>query len=524
MDKSEIIKKELLKKLKQVKVSPFLFVGSGISRRYLNLENWNELLDKFSKKATGNEFQYQVYVNDIIGTPQYGKEPKIAEMLERDFSKVYLTKDEFEEERTINKDKIKEGISPFKIALADHFKDIQIDETDNEIKLLRKLAVRNIAGIITTNYDEFIEKIFAGYKTYIGQEELIFSTIYETGEIYKIHGCCNKPGSIVITEKDYAEFIRKNDYLTAKLLTIFLEHPIIFIGYSISDRNIQNILESIANCLSQENLNILKERLIFIEWTSNKYEIDISSHSIKFSNKNNIKMTKITINDFNTIYEILLENKSKYNPKVLRSLKKDIYELVRSDSPKEKIKVVGLEESNNYSEIEVVMGVGILTDYGKKGYSSIKANEIYEDIILNNKHYDIDKIVKETLPDLLKANPKGIPVYKYLKGYSDNTPEIFSEFKNKGYNDFLNKSIRERKKHQRNKILEKNIDWIVEKGSFPRPFEMIAYLEEDEITLEQLEKYLKKLIQEKPKLFKEHPYKSDIKRIARIYDYLKYKD
>jgi len=73
MDKSEIIKKELLKKLKQVKVSPFLFVGSGISRRYLNLENWNELLDKFSKKATGNEFQYQVYVNDIIGTPQYGK-------------------------------------------------------------------------------------------------------------------------------------------------------------------------------------------------------------------------------------------------------------------------------------------------------------------------------------------------------------------------------------------------------------------------------------------------------------------
>lgn len=524
MGKYDAIKGELLKKLKQVEVSPFLFVGSGVSRRYLNFENWSELLDEFSKKATGDEYQYQIYESDIVGTPLYGKEPKIAEMLERDFAKTYLTKEEFEEERTKNKNEIKKGISPFKIALADHFKNIKIDETHSEIKLLRKLAVRNIAGVITTNYDELMESIFNGYKTYIGQEELIFSTIYETGEIYKIHGCCSKPDSIIITEKDYEGFVRKNDYLTAKLLTVFLEHPMIFIGYSISDRNIQNILKSIANCLSQENLNVLKERLIFIEWTSSKEEIEISSHSIKFSNENSIEMTKITVNDFSIIYEVLLENKSKYNPRVLRGLKKDIYELVRSNSPQEKIKVVGLEDSDNYDEIDVVMGVGILTEYGEQGYSSIKAHEIYEDIVLDNKNYDINKIVEETLPELLKSNPRGLPAYKYLKGHSDKTLEIFGEFEDKEYKDFLNASIRKNKGSQRKKILEKSINWIIEKGEFSRPFEMIAYLEEDEIDLEQLEQYLKKLISKEPKLFKEHCYKSEIKRVARIYDYLKYKD
>lgn len=47
------IKEELSKKLKKVESAPFLFVGSGVSRRYLNLESWEELLRKFSEEARG---------------------------------------------------------------------------------------------------------------------------------------------------------------------------------------------------------------------------------------------------------------------------------------------------------------------------------------------------------------------------------------------------------------------------------------------------------------------------------------
>ena len=41
-----------------------------------------------------------------------------------------------------------------------------------------------------------------------------------------------------------------------------MEHPIIFLGYSISDINIQNILESIMKCLTPEKASMLKNRFI----------------------------------------------------------------------------------------------------------------------------------------------------------------------------------------------------------------------------------------------------------------------
>ncbi len=89
-----------------------------------------------------------------------------------------------------------------------------------------------------------------GYKTYVGQNELIFSAIQGIAEIYKIHGSIENPETIVINEEDYDEFQNKAAYLTSKLLTIFMEYPIVFLGYSISDANILRILHEIVNCLT----------------------------------------------------------------------------------------------------------------------------------------------------------------------------------------------------------------------------------------------------------------------------------
>ena len=39
---------------------PFLFVGSGFSKRYMNTEKCDELLKIFCKEYSSNDFQYQV--------------------------------------------------------------------------------------------------------------------------------------------------------------------------------------------------------------------------------------------------------------------------------------------------------------------------------------------------------------------------------------------------------------------------------------------------------------------------------
>ena len=52
--------------------------------------------------------------------------------------------------------------------------------------------------MITTNYDTFFESIFDGYKTFVGQDELIFSQLQGIAEIYKIHGSVDKADTIVI--------------------------------------------------------------------------------------------------------------------------------------------------------------------------------------------------------------------------------------------------------------------------------------------------------------------------------------
>ncbi|MDT1838087.1 SIR2 family protein, partial [Acinetobacter baumannii] len=81
------------------------------------------------------------------------------------------------------------------------------------------------------------------------QKELLFSNPQQIAEIYKIHGCASKPESLVLTNEDYIDFNARNPYLAAKLITLFVEHPIIFIGYRLSDPNIQGILRAIASCI-----------------------------------------------------------------------------------------------------------------------------------------------------------------------------------------------------------------------------------------------------------------------------------
>jgi hypothetical protein len=65
--------------------TPFLFVGSGITRRYLDLPDWKGLLEHFAFEVKDDPFIYSYYENRAKGLncPE-GLMPKIAELIQRD--------------------------------------------------------------------------------------------------------------------------------------------------------------------------------------------------------------------------------------------------------------------------------------------------------------------------------------------------------------------------------------------------------------------------------------------------------
>ena len=106
-----------------------------------------------------------------------GDYAKIADKLETDFNERWFNDSSIRMllPELTNK-VIKENCSPFKAEIASYLLNTSRINKDyeKEIADLKSLTIRNIAGFITTNYDEFLEKIAPDYKVYIGQEELIF--------------------------------------------------------------------------------------------------------------------------------------------------------------------------------------------------------------------------------------------------------------------------------------------------------------------------------------------------------------
>lgn len=495
---------------------PFLFVGSGFSKRYINTERWDELLKVFCKEFSNNDFQYNIYSNQVEEKDYYGKQPAIASLLERDYNNAVLTLNKYAEFRESHKTELKNNESALKIAISEYLSCAHFDPQNEELELLRQLGKRSLSGIITTNYDILLESIYPEYAVYVGQEELLFNNISGIGEIYKIHGSINKPGSLVLTSQDYAEFEQNASYLIAKLLTIFLEYPVFFMGYSISDRNIQNIFKTISKCLTQEKLDRLKDRFIFVEYDDSE---QISEFSMQFNNGNNVKMNKVSTMDFAKIYETIGETKSKYNPVILRHLRRDIYEMANSIQTSDNIVAVGFENLDNISkDNQFILGVGVT----KNGHI-IKAEQLYEDIIFDNQYFNPDIVIEEYLPELLKNNSGGLPMYKYLCDYSKDIFERVKEdvLRHGTVDSFLNKQLRIQKEKYRRNADDLSVDGIIRNETSELAYKKLIFLEESEIEVNKLKDYLQKYIMKHtPNCLKNNP---ELKRLIRIYDLVKYK-
>ncbi|PIS36070.1 MAG: hypothetical protein COT35_13095 [Nitrospirae bacterium CG08_land_8_20_14_0_20_52_24] len=346
------LKSEILEHLRQFHTAPFLFVGSGLPRRYLGIDDWTGLLRRMSA-LTDRPYEYYRASGD-------GKEPQIATEIAKDLHIKWWDSDKFAESReNFKSDAInKESALKIEIAKLIEKKSECIPEIPGLQKELETLQNATIDGIITTNWDLLLEGLFPDYKKFIGQEELLFSSTQAVGEIYKIHGCCTSPNSLIVTAGDYKSFRTRNPYLAAKLLTIFVEHPIFFLGYSLSDPNVSQILGSIASCLTSTNIDQLRDRLILVNWEPDRDEFQINDTNI-ITEKFNIPVKIISTSQFTPIFEALCEVPRKFPARMLRRLKQHVYNLVQDNDPDNHLYVVDIDNESDLSMLDVVFGVGV---------------------------------------------------------------------------------------------------------------------------------------------------------------------
>lgn len=356
------LKEELLTHLEQFHTAPFLFVGSGLSRRYLGLEDWEGLLRRFAA-LTDRPYEY-------FRSSADGVYPAIAAEIARELHGVWWQSSSFHDSRERYRLDAKTRESALKIEISRYLENVSVTETisadlRHELNLL---AAATVDGVITTNWDLFLENIFPEFEVYIGQDELLFSASYGIGEMYKIHGCCSKPNTLVATETDYERFEKRNAYLAAKLLTIFAEHPVIFLGYSLNDENISGILQSIALCLTSENINQLRDRLVLVRWAPNEENYrweDSTIVTYGFS----IPVKTITVSSFIPVFDCLASLQRKFPARILRRLKEHVYELVHDNDPKDRLHVMDIDDDTDVSKVKVVYGVGLIVDSETKKVS-----------------------------------------------------------------------------------------------------------------------------------------------------------
>ncbi|MBU5669275.1 SIR2 family protein [Peptoniphilus sp. MSJ-1] len=469
--------------ISKFKNHPVLFVGTGMSLRYLNNSySWDALLKKIAMDLTGsNEYFYDIkskyhddhgYKYDLIASDlQHKFDEDVRNDREGKFKYI---NDQFYDlmEQDIN-------ISRFKIYISkilDKLDYKNIDEL-NELKKARK----NISSIITTNYDVMLEDIF-GFKPLIGND-ILLSDPY--GSIYKIHGCVTEPDKIIITNEDYNKFNEKYELIRAQLLSLFMHNPIIFIGYSISDNNIKSILKTIFTYVdpNSDEAEKVRQNFLLVEHDEGSNNIQVVDHDIDIEGIPTIKINKIKTDNFKIIYETLSNLQLPVSAMDIRKVQ-NVFRDIKSGGD---IRVSITDDLDSLKNNEKVLAVGSVNTIR---YSFQNTSEIMKNYfkIIEEENFQLLEVVDK----LVIQSQQFFPIF----GFSKINKNIKRIEKLKTQQSDKMKSLEESMKNKDFKNIPNTIKGILdsEKIGISLKPKLIAFqILKGNIKLDDAEKYFKSL-------------------------------
>lgn len=201
-----------------------LFIGSGFSKAVLDVDkeialSWGELLKRAAEKL---EVDYEQIAGSGFSYPEIAS--KICQ--KHADSQSELT---YEEATS----KLKQEISQL---------TAWYPEKENQEKFGGYLAALSPAWIVTTNYDLVIETLLTGQSIPLGPNEPLVSR-KGIVPVFHLHGRRFNPDEIIITQEDYVQIFRPNDYRQSKLALMFKESTTVFFGYSLGDINVLTAID-----------------------------------------------------------------------------------------------------------------------------------------------------------------------------------------------------------------------------------------------------------------------------------------
>lgn len=492
--------------ISQYKNHPVLFIGTGMSLRYLkNSYTWDGLLSKIAEELSGNP-EYYLDIKSKCFHDEKFDYLKIAEILENDFNtalqadrngKFKDINDTFYEQMALGR-----HLSRFKIYICQIFSKLEHrEELDSELKDFKKIR-KNIGSVITTNYDGLIETIFE-FNKLIGNN-ILLSNPY--GSVYKIHGCYENPSKVIITDKDYLDFDNKYELIRAQLLSLFIHNPIIFMGYSVGDDNIKKILKTIFSYVEPNSdlATKIKNNFLLVERDSGNNNEIISEHDIVLKEGLTIRINKIKTDNFSAIYNSISELQLAVSALDIRKVQNIVKEIYSGGD----IKVSITEDLDSLKNSEKVLAIG--------SSKTIQYHFQTSQELLSNYFNIIDESNSQILNfiDKYKIQPaQYFPIF----GFSLINPNINSSEKLKlqqesNIAECIKNILPNCKKHH------PNIENIIDDESIPSSYKMNSILWntfQGNISLDDVEKFLREDL-----LTTDTNYR----KLLSVYDLKKYKE
>lgn len=402
---------------------PIVFIGSGMSKRYLqNFPTWEDLLKDYWIKIgeSGNFYTKLRSIRKELD-PNLTDEEKdfsanvvIASEINKRFDDLFYNEQIILNDLTIDT-AYREKASPFKHDLANKFKEYEYnDDMTEELESYKKFLSK-ARVIVTTNYDMLTENLLnesgSKPKIYVGQNGFFDKTI-DWAELYKIHGDVNDPNSIIINEKDYNDYDKNSILISAKILSTMLEAPIIFLGYSLTDRNIRKLLVDFSSQLPKEDIRKSSNRILIVEYLGGEHNL---LEQMNRDETLDIGFIHISTDNYKKLYDqISIINEGLTPYEVLR-YERAIKEIVIAAGAKGALDTVLVSPSQlDDLEQDINQGKPIIVALGNKKFMFVNPDLLS---YLHDYLFDENNIMPSVaLRFVAKENPKArTPFLKYIK-------------------------------------------------------------------------------------------------------------